>query len=97
MLFCLKLLKEQSKWKAYDLCRAIPVSFSNYSVWIIGARAKFTVFQSCYTEGGPSYLCWKRDSVKLIYPGLLVLALVSETMPFMISIDDEKGLKSKGS
>lgn len=35
--------------------------------------------------------------MKLISPGLLILALFSETVSFMISTDDDKGLKPIGS
>ena len=97
MLLYLKLLKEQRGWKIHGLCRATPVSLSNYFVCVIGAGATFIVVQSCYTEGGSGYFCWKRNSVKLISPGFLVLALFSETMSFMISTDDDKGLKPRGS
>lgn len=96
LLLYLKILKERRGWKIHGLCRAIPVSLSNYFVCVMGTGAKFIVVQSCYTEGGSGYFFWKRNSVKLISPGLLVLALFSETMTFMISTDDDKGLKPKG-
>lgn len=96
-LLYLKLLKEQRGWKLHGLCRAIPVSLSNDFICVTGVRAKFIVVQPCYTEGGSGYFCWKRNSVKLISPDLLVLALFSEIVSFMISTDDDKGLKPKGS
>lgn len=43
------------------------------------------------------WICWKRNAVKQISPGLLVLVLFSETMSFVVSADDEKGLKLKRS
>lgn len=49
--------------------------------------------QLYYVGGGSGYLCWKKKSVKLIHPGLLVLVLFSETVSFMILTDDDKGLK----
>lgn len=97
LLVHLKLLKEQRGWKIHGVCRAILVCFSNYFVCVMVPRAKFIVVQSCYTEGWSGYFCWKSNNVKLISPGLLILALFSETVSFMISTDDDKGLKPIGS
>lgn len=72
-------------------------SFSFKLFRVIGTGAKFITVQECYTEGGSGYLCWKWNAVKVISPDLLVLALFSETMYFVISTDDDKGLKPKGS
>lgn len=41
------------------------------------------------------WIYWKRNTVKEISPALLVLALFSETMSFVVSADDEKDLKPK--
>lgn len=72
-------------------------SFSFKLFCVIGTGAKFIMVQECYTEGGSGYLCWKWNAVKVISPDLLVLSLFSETMYFVISTDDDKGLKPKGS
>lgn len=60
---------------------------------VIGTGAKVIVVQLYYGGGGSGYFCWKRKSVKLIFPGLLFLVLFSETVSFMILMDDDKDLK----
>jgi len=63
--------------------------FSFKLLCVIGAGAKLTAVQACYTRGGSGYFCWKSNSAKLISPDLLVLALFSETASFMVSADDD--------